>query len=85
MHVDTRHTPKSLRARLELSTEQLAARARERGEQVTGRTVRYFEAGRDVSTSTLAALAGALEVTVDVLLDAWKFERERQAAAKGAA
>lgn len=80
MDSTTAHTPASLRARLDLSQEQVASRASEfAGSKVSTSTVRRLECGRSVGLDHLRAIAAALAVTVDVLIEAMDTERARRA------
>jgi len=73
MQTDLRHTPRSLRVRLGLTQLELAARA-----GVADRTVRNLEDGLDITLENLRAIAGTLEVSAAVLLEALDAERARR-------
>ncbi len=72
--MDTRHTPKSLRARLGLTMREVAERT-----GVSARCIADVEAGKDPSLSTLTALAPVLGVTREALIEAVEVERARRA------
>lgn len=74
-----------LRRRVGISQEELAARATARARQsdptagVSLSTVRRLELGKGVNADHLSPIAVELKVTVDVLLEAMRFERARRA------
>lgn len=72
--MDTRHTPKSLRVRLGLTTREVAEKA-----GISQRCVVAIEAGNDPAVSTLTALAPVLGVTREALIEAVEVERARRA------
>lgn len=76
---DAPHTPKSLRARLALSQEALAARCGELGDDVSVRTIQRLEDGGDVSLDSLRAIARGLGVEPQALIEAIDAERTRKA------
>lgn len=76
---DVAHTPKSLRARLGLSQEELAERAsRIAGSTVSVSTVKRLESGEDISLENVRWIAAALEVEVQALIEAIDAERARR-------
>lgn len=70
---DTRHTPRSLRARLDMSIEQLVQKS-----GVSRRAIQDLEDGKDVSLKTVRSIASALDVTREVLIAAIDVEQARR-------
>jgi transcriptional regulator with XRE-family HTH domain len=70
---DLRHTPRSLRARLGLTQGEVAKRA-----GVSLRTITNIEAGADLGLANLRAIAGALEIPIEVLVGAIDTVRARK-------
>jgi transcriptional regulator with XRE-family HTH domain len=80
------HTPASLRARLGLTQAQLAQLASETsGTAVSVSTVGRLEKGRSISLDHVRAIAAALKVEPQLLIDAIDAERARRAGAGSAA